>query len=159
MTAAGGARAAGGPGAAGGPSAVSDHAASMDGMSDQSTGAASPSVFSRIVAREIPADIVDETDDLIAFRDIAPQAPVHLLVVPKTERWRDVTELAVGDPALLAEIVATADRLSRSADAFGEHADGEHRLVFNTGASAGQTVFHVHAHVLGGPLTEGTLAH
>lgn len=152
---AGGAQPAG-PDAVGG---VSDGATSMDGMSEQSTEPASPSVFSRIVAREIPADIVHETDDLVAFRDIAPQAPVHLLVVPKTERWRDVTELAAGDPALLAEIVATADRLSRSADAFGEHADGQYRLVFNTGAAAGQTVFHVHAHVLGGPLTEGTLAH
>lgn len=118
-----------------------------------------PSVFSRIVAREVPADVVHETERLIAFRDIQPQAPVHLLVVPKTERYRDVVELAAGDPGLLAEIVATADRLSRDADAFGDHAGGEFRLVFNTGASAGQTVFHVHAHVLGGPQTEGTLAH
>jgi histidine triad (HIT) family protein len=110
-----------------------------------------PSIFSRIVAREIPADVVFESDAVIAFRDIAPQAPVHLLVVPKTEQYRDVTELAAGDPALLAELVATASRLA------GELADGHFRLVFNTGETAGQTVFHVHAHVLAGGLEEASL--
>lgn len=109
------------------------------------------SIFSRIIAREIPADIVFESERLVAFRDIAPQAPVHLLVVPKTEEYANVAELADGDPALLAEIVSTAQILAS------EHADGEFRLVFNTGANAGQTVFHVHAHVLAGGLAEGTL--
>ena len=112
----------------------------------------SPSIFSRIIAREIPADIVFESDSIIAFRDIAPKAPVHLLVVPKTERWANVTQLAAGDPALLAEIVATAQQLAT------EHSDGDYRLIFNTGAGAGQTVFHVHAHVLCGALTEESLA-
>ncbi len=112
----------------------------------------SPSIFSRIIAREIPAEIVHETDRVIAFRDIAPQAPVHLLVVPKTEQYRDVVELAAGDPALLAELVATARTLAEA------HADGGFRLVFNTGESAGQTVFHVHAHVLAGGVHEGSLA-
>lgn len=111
------------------------------------------SIFSRIIAREIPADIVYETDTVIAFRDIAPQAPVHLVVVPKTPRYRDVVELAAGDPALLADVVAIAQQLAT------EHADGHFRLVFNTGANAGQSVFHVHAHVLAGDLTEGSLAH
>ena len=110
------------------------------------------SIFSKIVAREIPADIVFESDTIIAFRDIAPQAPVHLLVVPKTEAYANVAELAAGDPALLAEIVATANELAT------RHSDGDYRLVFNTGANAGQTVFHVHAHVLSGALQEGTLA-
>lgn len=114
--------------------------------------AESPSIFTRIVAREIPADIVFESDRIIAFRDIAPQAPVHLLVVPKTEQYTTVAELAAGDPGLLAEIVATAQALAT------EHSDGQYRLVFNTGENAGQTVFHVHAHVLGGALPEGTLA-
>jgi len=113
--------------------------------------AESPSVFSRIVAREIPADIVFESDRVIAFRDIAPQAPVHLLLVPKTEEYADVVELAAGDPGLLAEIVATARDLAA------EFSDGAFRLIFNTGAPSGQTVFHVHAHLLGGDLTEGTL--
>jgi len=107
-----------------------------------------PSIFSRIVAREIPADIVFESDTLIAFSDIAPKAPVHILVVPKTEEYANVTELAAGDPALLAEIVTTAQSIAS------EHSDGDYRLIFNTGENAGQTVFHVHAHVLSGSLTE-----
>jgi histidine triad (HIT) family protein len=111
----------------------------------------SPSIFSRIVARELPADVVFENDRLIAFRDIAPKAPVHLLIVPKTEDYANVTELAGGDPALLAEIVATAQQLAT------EHSDGHYRLIFNTGSGSGQTVFHVHAHVLAGGLTEGSI--
>jgi histidine triad (HIT) family protein len=109
------------------------------------------SIFSRIIDREIPADIVFESERLIAFRDIAPKAPVHLLVVPKTEQFANVAELAAGDPALLAEIVATARNLAA------EHADGDFRLVFNTGENAGQTVFHVHAHVLAGGVSESSL--
>jgi histidine triad (HIT) family protein len=114
--------------------------------------ASEPTVFSRIVAREMPATIVAETDHVIAFNDIHPQAPVHVVVTTKTERYRNVGELAAGDPALLAELVAVAGRVAD------EHCAGEYRLVFNTGESAGQTVFHVHAHVLGGGLGEGTLA-
>jgi histidine triad (HIT) family protein len=112
----------------------------------------SPSIFSRIVSREIPADIVYENDAIIAFRDIAPKAPVHILVVPKTEEYRNVTELAAGDPQLLAQVVAVAQAIAD------EHADGDYRLIFNTGKAAGQTVFHVHAHVLAGGLSEGSLA-
>ncbi len=94
-----------------------------------------------------------EDDAGIAFRDIAPRAPVHLLIVPKTAEYADVTELAAGDPALLAKVVATAKELAA------EHTGGDFRLVFNTGAGAGQTVFHVHAHVLGdrAGLPEGSL--
>jgi histidine triad (HIT) family protein len=109
------------------------------------------SIFSAIIAREIPADIVFESDSVIAFRDIAPRAPIHLLVVPKTEAYANVVELAASDPALLAEMVSVAHDLAS------EHADGEFRLIFNTGANAGQSVFHVHAHVLAGGLTEGSL--
>jgi histidine triad (HIT) family protein len=114
--------------------------------------AAEPTIFERIVAREIPADVVYEDDRIIAFRDIAPKAPVHLLVVPKTAQYENVAQLAAADPNLLAEVVATADRLAR------EQSNGEYRLVFNTGPSAGQTVFHVHAHVLSGNLDESSLA-
>lgn len=120
-------------------------------MSDSSA----PSVFTRIVAREIPADILWESDSLIAFKDINPQAAVHVLIVPKTEKYRNVSELAAGDPALLAELVATAKQLAH------ELCGGEYRLIFNEGAAAGQTVFHVHAHLLGAApgqaLAEGTL--
>jgi histidine triad (HIT) family protein len=112
---------------------------------------AEPSLFTRIVAREIPADIVFENERIIAFRDIAPKAPVHLLVVPKTQEFADVTQLAAADPALLAEVVAVVQQLAN------EHCDGQYRLVFNTGPLSGQTIFHAHAHLLGGTLTEGTL--
>ncbi len=113
--------------------------------------AAESSVFTKIVAREIPADIVFENERIIAFRDIAPKAPVHLLVVPKTEDYSNVAQLAAGDPGLLAEVVAVTQTLAD------EHTDGQYRLVFNTGERAGQTIFHVHAHLLGGTLPEGTL--
>lgn len=115
-----------------------------------------PSVFTRIIAREIPAQVVFEDEQVIAIRDIAPKAPVHLLVIPKTQDYRNVAEVAAGDPALLARMVAVAQQLAD------EHSGGEFRLVFNTGATAGQTVFHVHAHVLGSDghtiLTEDSLA-
>ncbi len=125
---------------------------------------AEPTIFSRIVSREIPATIVAETDNIIAFLDIAPQAPVHVVVTTKDSQYANVVELAAGAPALLAELVAVARQIAD------EHTDGQFRLVFNTGERAGQTVFHVHAHVLGstpekneadgrndGQLSEGTL--
>jgi histidine triad (HIT) family protein len=111
-----------------------------------------PSIFSRIVAREIPAEILFENERVIAIRDINPHAPVHLLVIPKKE-YASVTELAASDPVLLAEVVSVAQQLAT------EHSNGDYRLIFNTGESTGQTVFHVHAHVLSGALAEGTLAH
>ncbi len=110
-----------------------------------------PTIFERIVAREIPAEIVFENERLVAFRDIAPKAPVHLLVVPKTSEYHNVAELAEGDPYLLAEVVTTAAELAA------EHSNGEYRLVFNSGPTAGQTIFHVHAHVLSGSLDESSL--
>lgn len=110
-----------------------------------------PSIFTRILQREIPATFVAETDNVFAITDIAPQAPVHFLVIPKTEEYRDVTELAASDPALLQEMVAVAKKLAE------EHADGDFRLVFNKGKNSGQTVFHVHAHVLAGGLKESSM--
>ena len=118
-------------------------------MDDMPT--AQPSVFDRIIAREIPATVVYEDDRIIAFEDIAPKAPVHLLVVPKTSQYANVTELAAEDPQLLADVVAVAQKLAD------ERAGGQYRLIFNTGDRVGQTVFHVHAHVLGGEMSEGTL--
>ncbi len=110
-----------------------------------------PTVFERIVAREIPATIVAETERVIAFVDIAPQADVHVVVTPRTAEYVNVVELAAGDPSLLAEMVAVAKQVAT------EHADGEFRLLFNSGANVGQTVFHVHAHVLAGNLAERSL--
>lgn len=108
-----------------------------------SSPGAEPSIFSRIIAREIPATIVAETDRVIAFEDIAPQAPVHIVITTKDPQYRNVVELAAGDPGLLAELVRVARTIAD------ERTGGQFRLVFNTGAASGQTVFHVHAHVMG----------
>ena len=121
-------------------------------MSNSGSDTPEPSIFSRIIAREIPATIVAETDTMIAFEDISPKAPVHVVVTPKTQQYRNVVELAAGAPELLAEMVEMARSIAN------ERANGQFRLVFNTGEAAGQTVFHVHAHVLGGRLEEGSLA-
>jgi histidine triad (HIT) family protein len=110
-----------------------------------------PSIFTRILEGEIPSEIIAETENVFAIRDIAPKAPVHLLVIPKSPDYRNVVELAAGDPDLLTEMIGLANSLAA------EHADGDFRLVFNTGEGAGQTVFHVHAHVLAGDLSEGSL--
>jgi histidine triad (HIT) family protein len=110
-----------------------------------------PSVFTRILKGEIPSEIIAETENAFAIRDIAPKAPVHLLVIPKSEQYRNVVELAAGDPGLLAELVGLANSVAA------EHSDGDFRLIFNTGGGAGQTVFHVHAHVLAGALDESSL--
>ena len=113
---------------------------------------AEPSVFTRIIARELPSTILFEDDNLIAIIPLDKLAPVHILVIPKVADYATVTELAAGDPRLLAELVLRAQALAD------EHCGGQFRLVFNTGIAAGQTVFHVHAHVLGGALAEGSLA-
>ena len=99
-------------------------------------------LFCGIVAGEIPSEKVAESERSVAFRDINPPAPVHVLVVPR-RHLRDVRDLAE-DPMLLAEVTRTAGEIAA------ELTDGDFRLVFNTGASAGQSVFHVHAHVLAG---------
>ncbi|TDE01306.1 histidine triad nucleotide-binding protein [Jiangella asiatica] len=100
-------------------------------------------LFCKIVAGEIPTNVVRESERTLAFRDVSPQAPTHVLVVPR-DHHRDVAELAEAAPETLAELVSTAKAV---ADDEGIEA---HRLVFNTGAEAGQSVFHVHGHVLGG---------
>lgn len=103
---------------------------------------AAETVFGKIISGEIPTTFLAETDRVVAFADINPQAPVHILVIPKSTEYANVTELAAGDPTLLAEMVAVAKQLAA------EHANGEYRLIFNNGASVGQTVFHVHAHII-----------
>ena len=101
-------------------------------------------LFCRIVAGEIPATVVHETATTLAFRDIDPKAPVHVLVIPKTHH-RDVVALA-GDPEAAAAVLATSAAVAESEGLTG---DG-FRLIFNTGRHGGQEVFHVHAHVVGG---------
>ena len=102
-------------------------------------------LFCRIVAGEIPATVVHETDDTLAFRDIGPKAPVHVLVIPKAHHT-DVATLAAADPALAGRVLAAAGAV---AEAEGLTGNG-FRVIFNVGADGGQEVFHVHAHVLGG---------
>lgn len=106
-------------------------------------------LFCRLVAGDAPADVVAETERTLAFRDVNPQAPTHVLVVPR-EHHRDAAALAAADPTLLAELQTQAHVI---AEAEGVAEDG-YRSVFNTGSQAGQTVFHVHLHLLGGrPMT------
>ena len=101
-------------------------------------------LFCKIVAGQIPADRVLEDEDVIAFRDINPQAPVHVLVVPR----RHVASLdaaAADDAALLGRLLLAAQRVAREAGT-----ERGYRVVNNCGSSAGQSVFHIHFHVLGG---------
>ena len=101
-------------------------------------------LFCRIVAGEVPADVVAETDRTLAFRDVAPQAPTHVLVVPR-EHHDDVAACAEADPALVGELLVAAAEVARA-----EGLTGGYRLLTNTGPDAGQTVHHLHVHVLGG---------
>jgi histidine triad (HIT) family protein len=105
--------------------------------------AESDCLFCKIANGDVPANVVRESPRVTAFRDINPQAPTHVLVIPK-DHWPTVGELASGDPELLAEVIRAA-----AAVADDEGLPG-HRIVFNTGSAAGQTVWHVHAHLLGG---------
>ena len=102
-------------------------------------------VFCKIVAGEIPAEVVRETEATLAFRDIHPQAPTHVLVVPK-EHYADAAALAAAKPELAAAVLVEAGEVAAQEKIMGSG----YRLIFNTGAGAGQTVFHAHAHVLGG---------
>lgn len=97
-----------------------------------------------MVSREVAADIVAENDSALAFRDINPQAPSHILVIPTTH-YADVAELAVNDARACADVMELIARIGGS-----EGAETGFRTVFNTGAGAGQLVFHCHAHVLAG---------
>jgi len=96
------------------------------------------------VAGDLRADIVRETDTTVAFRDINPQAPVHVLVVPRAHH-PSLAALAASDPQLAASVLQACGEVAEREGV----ADG-YRVVFNTGAEAGQMVFHVHGHVLGG---------
>lgn len=102
-------------------------------------------LFCRIVEGSIPADIVASTDHIVAFRDIAAQAPVHVLVVPRTHS-PTLEHLATADPDAAARWLAGVVEVARD---LGLPAAG-YRVVVNTGADGGQTVDHLHAHVLGG---------
>jgi len=101
-------------------------------------------LFCGIVAGDVPATVLRETERTLAFRDVAPAAPTHVLVVPKGHH-EDVAALSDADAGLLAEVLATAVAVARD-----EGLGDGYRLVTNTGPAAGQSVQHLHVHVLGG---------
>jgi histidine triad (HIT) family protein len=109
-------------------------------MSEQSTP---DCFFCAIGSGAAGVPFVAERETVVAFRDISPQAPTHVLVIPR-DHYRDVPSLAAAAPQVLADLVEVGRAVAEA------EAGGEFRLVFNTGAGVGQSVFHVHGHVLGG---------
>ncbi|MGR3951595.1 MAG: histidine triad nucleotide-binding protein [Chlamydia sp.] len=109
-------------------------------MTDQKT------LFSKIIDRDIPAEIVFENDQIIAFRDIEPQAPVHILIVPK-KPIKNIQDLSREELPLIGEIIITAKEIAQELGV-----GSDFRVVTNSGQKAGQTVFHLHFHLLGGAL-------
>jgi histidine triad (HIT) family protein len=102
-------------------------------------------LFCKVVSGDVPAQMVREGQRTVSFRDINPQAPTHVLVIPR-EHYQDVGALAAADEAALAELLREAHDVAADEGI----ADSGYRVVFNTGSGAGQTVPHAHAHVLGG---------
>ncbi|MGQ9869229.1 histidine triad nucleotide-binding protein [Leptodesmis sp.] len=105
---------------------------------------ATETIFSKIIRKEIPADIVYEDNLAIAFRDINPQAPVHILVIPK-QPIAKLSDAESKDHALMGHLLLTAKRVAEQ-----EGLTNGYRLVINTGPDGGQTVYHLHLHLLGG---------
>jgi histidine triad (HIT) family protein len=102
-------------------------------------------LFCRIVRREIPASVIYENDRVLAFNDINPQAPLHALVIPK-QHVASLNDLSSQDDALVGEVIRRAAAIAREKG----YADRGFRTIFNTNAEAGQTVFHIHLHLLAG---------
>jgi len=105
----------------------------------------SDDLFLKIISREIPADIVFENDDVLAFRDVNPQAPLHVLIIPKM-RIRTINEMQPQNAELFGQLFLAARQIAKEE---GVAEDG-YRVVMNCNSAAGQTVFHVHLHLLGG---------
>jgi histidine triad (HIT) family protein len=102
-------------------------------------------LFLKIIKREIPAEIVYETDEILAFRDINPQAPVHILIIPK-EPIATLNELEPGHAGLVGKLVLAATDIAREEGL----SDDGYRVVINCNKGGGQMVFHIHLHLLGG---------
>ncbi len=103
-------------------------------------------IFSKIISREIPADIVYESENVLAFKDIKPQAPVHILIIPKIEIPKVTDINGIKHASLLGEMIDAANYIAKD---MGIAEDG-FRLVFNCGSNGGQEVYHLHLHLLGG---------
>lgn len=118
-----------------------------DATTEPATPAADPDtdcLFCRIVTGDIPADVVERTDTTVAFRDISPVSPTHILVIPTTH-VADLDAALAADPSIVSAVLAQA-----SAIAAAEELSDGYRVVINTGRDGGQTVHHLHAHLLGG---------
>jgi len=102
-------------------------------------------LFCKIASGAIPATKVAESEHALAFRDLNPQAPVHVLLIPKRHVADSAADLGAGHAVMLADLFALAAQVARD-----EHLDAGWRLVTNVGGDAGQTVFHLHVHLLGG---------
>jgi len=102
-------------------------------------------IFKKIIDREIPAEIVYETDDVLAFRDIDPKAPTHILIIPKKE-IPSVNDVAEADAATVGKLFVAARQIAQDEGI----ADSGYRLLVNCGDNAGQEVYHLHMHLLGG---------
>ena len=110
----------------------------------------SDTIFSKIINRELPADVVYEDDEILAFRDIAPQAPVHVLVIPKVE-IATVNDIKPEQAELIGRMVLVAQKIARDEGV----ADDGYRLAINCNQHGCQVVFHLHMHLLGGKQLKG----
>lgn len=112
-------------------------------ISPRETMPADDCLFCRIVSGGVPADVVNQTARTLAFRDIEPQAPLHVLVISR-DHYADIAEMVDGDPGLVGELLSQAVVVAH------EQGFTDYRIVLNTGPDAGQSVHHVHAHLLAG---------
>jgi len=105
----------------------------------------SDTIFTKIINKEIPAEILYEDDDVLAFNDVNPQAPVHFLVIPKIA-IKTLNDIEESQAALIGKLTLTAQKVAKQQGI----ADNGYRLVMNCNEDGGQTVYHIHMHVLGG---------
>lgn len=109
-------------------------------------------IFCKIAKKEIPSKIAFENDELLAFHDISPQAPVHVLVIPK-KHFSNLNEVSSADSALLSHLLTTIQTLAQKLGV----AETGYRTVINTNPQGGQTVYHLHVHLLGGKQLGGSM--
>ena len=102
-------------------------------------------IFDKIIKKEIPADIVHENEKILAFKDINPQAPIHILIIPK-KRIPTINDIQSNDHELIGELVTTAKEIAKDLNVD----DDGYRLVFNCNSNGGQEVYHIHLHLLAG---------
>lgn len=102
-------------------------------------------IFCKIVSKEIPAEIIFETDNVLAFKDVSPLAPVHMVIIPK-KHIASVNEFTIEDKDLIAELILTAQEIAKDLNI----SEKGYKLLFRTGSDGGQEVPHIHLHLIGG---------